>query len=83
VPGHRGSDRERQADPGLTMLTITLHDGRIVTVTESGHVYVYPPDSTREVAGYSLTLPTVEPLGKPRSSRRRIRRELLAALRIR
>lgn len=65
------------------MTTITLQDGRVVTVTESGHVYVAPPDDTDEIAGYSLTLPVITPLATPRRNRRRIRRELLAALRIR
>jgi hypothetical protein len=65
------------------MTTITLHDGRVVTVTESGHVYVFPSSSTAEIAGYSLTLPVITPLATPRRNRRRIRRELLATLRIR
>lgn len=65
------------------MTTITLHDGRIVTVTESGHVYVTPPSDTDEIAGYSFTLPVITPLAAPRQNRRRIRRELLATLQVR
>lgn len=61
------------------MVTIMLHDGRSVTVTESGHVYVFPPGDTNEVSGYSLTLPAVT----PRRSKRRIRQALLATLQVR